>query len=236
MVQKEGLNLNLVVDENYPGLLKKGAEYRLDDDLKSDFNIEIKLDKRLVVWGYIDAKRNIKSNQSLKAEGQIKAGYSIDIADGDIESYETINAGMDIIASGSVKASYCIEASGSIKAGKMIKSGWDLKSGIDIESGLSIESGEGIKAGGSIKATHDIRSDKRIEAGGDIEAGWGIRAVLYISCDGTLSAPYGVFAGVCTWKEIPTDDNIVETRDRKVICRKLICGEVLYGILEEKES
>jgi hypothetical protein len=236
MVQKEGLNLNLVVDENYPGLEKKGTEYRLSGDLKSDFNIEIQLDKKLVVSGYIDAKRNIKSNKSLKAEGQIKAGYSINIADGDIESLESINAGMDIIATGIIKASYCIEALGSIKAGKMIKSGWDMKSGTDIESGLSIESGEGIKAGGNIKAVHDIRSDKRIEAGGDIESGWGIRAVLYVSCEGTLSAQYGVFAGVCTWKEIPTDDNIVETRERKVMCRKLIRGKVLYGILEEKES
>ncbi len=236
MVQTERKNFNIVIDENYPGLVKKGTEYIFDGNLKSDFSIEIRLDKKIYIKGSTETKKHINSIKGIKAEGQIKAGYNINIVDGDIESYESIISGMDIIVSGIIKANYCLEALGSIEAGKLIKSGWDIKAGIDIESGLGIESGENIRAGGNIKAAHDIRSDKRIEAGGSIEAGWGIRAALSVSCAGTLSAQYGIFAGVCTFKVIPTDENLVENYYRKVICGKLICGEVLHGILEEKES
>ncbi|MDD4923779.1 MAG: hypothetical protein PHF74_02945 [Dehalococcoidales bacterium] len=236
MVQTEGLNLNLVIDESYPGLMKKGIEYRFDGDLKSDYNIEIELDKKLYVTGVIEANRNIKSNKSLKAGENIRAGHSINISDGDIECGETIVAGVDIIAEGNIKASYCVEATGNIQSGKMIKSGWDMKAGVDIKAGMGIESREGIKAGRNIKAAQDIRADKRIEAGGDIEAGWGIRSVLCISCEGTLSAQYGIFAGVCTYKVIASDDSLLEANDRKIFCRKLISGDVLYGILVEREK
>jgi hypothetical protein len=99
-----------------------------------------------------------------------------------------------------------------------------------------IQSVDGIQAKRNIKAATDIRAEKRIEAGGDIEAGWGIRSVLYISCEGTLSAQYGIFAGACTWKVIPSDDSLLEANDRKIFCRKLLSGEVLYGILVEKEN
>ena len=118
----------------------------------------------------------------------------------------------------------------------MIKSGWDIKAGIDIEAGLGIEAGEGIQTKKNIKAANDIKVGKRIEAGENIEAGWGIRSGLFVSCQGTVSAPYGVYVGVCTWKDIPTDDNLIETNDRKIFCRKLIKGKVLYGILVEKED
>ena len=87
----------------------------------------------------------------------------------------------------------------------------------------------------NIKALNDIKANKRIEAGGDVEAGWGIMSVLLISCQGTLSAQYGIFAGVCTWKEIPADESLLEANDKKIFCRKLLCGNVLYGTLIERE-
>ena len=30
MVQAEGFNMNLIIDENYTGLIKKGTEYKFD--------------------------------------------------------------------------------------------------------------------------------------------------------------------------------------------------------------
>ncbi len=236
MGQKEGSNLNLIVDESHPGLLKKEMEYVYDGNLKSDYTIEIQLDKKLYVRGAIDSKKNITANITIKADENIKAGNNINIMDGDIECGETIFVGNDLVVEGNIKANHCILANGNIKAGKIIKSGWDLKASLDLESGMGIASGEGIKVGRNIKAAQDIRAEKRIEAGGDIEAGWGIRSVLCISCNGTLSAQYWIFAGVCTYKVIPSDDSLRESDDRKIFCRKLLSGNVLYGILVEKEN
>jgi hypothetical protein len=45
MVQSAGINMNLIIDESYPGLIKSGVEYKIDGNLKSDFNIEVNPEK-----------------------------------------------------------------------------------------------------------------------------------------------------------------------------------------------
>ena len=64
-----------------------------------------------------------------------------------------------------------------------------------------------------------------IEAGSGIEAGYGIEAGLLIACK-LLTAKHRIFAGLCIWK-IPTDE------EKTITCKKLVSGEIAYGILRE---
>ena len=104
--------------------------------------------------------------------------------------------------------------------------GWVFFVEINITGFLWAKAGSGIKAGEGIKAGWGIKAGEGIEAGSGIEAGWGIEAGLYIICKLTLSSKLRIFAGLCIWK-IPSEE------EKTITCKKLVQGEIAYGILKE---
>ncbi|MCL2647212.1 MAG: hypothetical protein FWD61_09430 [Phycisphaerales bacterium] len=68
---------DLIVNENYPGLVKDGGVYRLDGDLKSDGSIIIRLDAWLIVEKGIEAGSGIKAGLSIICKHVLRAMFSI---------------------------------------------------------------------------------------------------------------------------------------------------------------
>ena len=163
--------------------------------------------------------------------------------DGNIEIDENLGCvrfSGDVKASGyilakegsGIKARLGIEAGLGIKVGLGIETGWGIKAGLGIETGYGIKAGygiktkSGIKAGWGIEARDGIVAEDGIVAGWGIKAGLGIRAGYGISCKLELDIGLRIFAGLCLWRK-PTEDEM------KIICGKLISGEVCYGKLIE---
>ncbi len=92
----------------------------------------------------------------------------------------------------------------------------------NIDGNLEFAADIGVISLKSINVTGYILSN----AGTYIKAGWGIVSFLSISCKLELSAKLRIFAGVCNWRKISQDDE-------KIICGKLVSGEVAFGTLEE---
>ena len=126
--------------------------------------------------------------------------------DGNLEIAE--NLGAVFFREVSVTGNLLAKAGSGIEAGSGIKAGGGIKAGLDIEAGWGIEVGWGI------------------EAGEGIEASSGIKAGLSIKCKLTLSSGLRIFAGIATF-EIPSGDRL------KIICGKLVKGQVCYGKLVE---
>ena len=101
------------------------------------------------------------------------------------------------------------------------KTNLSAKGYIFFRSGSGIEAGYGISAGSGISAVYGI------SAGSGIKAGWGIEAGLNIFCKLELSCKYRLFAGLCLWRNLNSDD------EKTITCGKLVSGTIEYGILNE---
>ena len=84
------------ITKDYPGLTRaKNGDYILNGSLISDECIDIELDARLVVTGYIISLREIKAVLGIEAGGGIEAGWGI-------EAVTYIDCGKRIFAGTSV--------------------------------------------------------------------------------------------------------------------------------------
>lgn len=91
---------------------------------------------------------------------------------------------------------------------------------IEIDEGLGCVKFRSIIAKGYIFS----KAGSGIEAGLGIKAGSGIEAGLSISCSKDISCKYGIFAGICFWKEITNED-------KTITCSSIKSGKVEFGIL-----
>jgi hypothetical protein len=64
----------LIIDENYEGIIDEGYRYVCKGSISFDFSIIVSLEKRLYVEGYIQAGKWIKAGESIQAGKWIKAG------------------------------------------------------------------------------------------------------------------------------------------------------------------
>ena len=134
-------------------------------------------------------------------QGIVDDGYRYKL-NGNLISATSIDIQLDkgLYVQGFIEADGSINAGGYIDAGGYIEAGWSINAGGYIEAGWSIN------------------------ADGSIAAGEGILAQLAITCKSTLKAKFGIYAGVCTWKEPSADE-------QTITCGKLD-GTVKYGTLK----
>ena len=91
---------------------------------------------------------------------------------------------------------------------------------VDKDGNLEIDGTLEIKCDLIIKGHLKVKFS--IKAGGDIIAG------LYITAGGDIKTGLRIFAGILNWRKI-------EEQEKRISCKKLIKGEIAYGILVEGE-
>ena len=88
---------DVVVDENFPGLVDGGWCWKLAGSLKAEGSLTIKLNRWLLVGEGIEAGRGIEAGEGIKAVEGIKAGWGIEAGSG-IKAGDGIEAGLSISA------------------------------------------------------------------------------------------------------------------------------------------
>ena len=170
------------ITKEYEGLVRaENGDYVLQGDLICHEDLEIDLDDRLLVAGKI-------------------------FVDGYITSKDSLYAGGDLEATGTIRILECLSASGCISSDQSIEVGFSIQSNQDIKAhwGLSV--------------------GNRIKAFGCIEVGDGILAGMDIEAGSFISAGNRIFAGVH-----PLDTN--EECKKTITCAELRSGEICYGEL-----
>ena len=107
----------MVINENVPGLKRiKNGDYVYAGNLESNETIEIKLDNRFVIKGFIKSLKSIIATYDIKADEGITAGEGITADEG-------ITAGCGIEAGEGITAGEGIEAKTFIQCEKRIFAG-----------------------------------------------------------------------------------------------------------------
>ena len=83
---------DLIIDENYPGLIVEGWRFRLSGEIETAGSLIVRLAKGLVVEKNIEARGRIEAGWRIKAGAGIEAGGSIE-AGGRIKAGGRIEAG-----------------------------------------------------------------------------------------------------------------------------------------------
>lgn len=184
------------ITKSYKGLTESPCFYRFYGHLLSDDDLDIYLNKPLIVEGNIYAKHGIFSKNSIESYGSIDSGGCIQSKYGYVEGKESITAELGI-KTGSGIFSY-----GSIRSGGNIKAKTTIKSGENIEADGCIEAKKYVTAIGSIV------SGKHIKSGSSI-AGIRIMAKNYISARESIYACYKIECSKIIRGEIEHGDLIL---------------------------
>ena len=151
---------------------------------------------KLEVGEDIQSGGAIFCDELLKAGGQIKAAWSVDVQ-GDIRA-EDLRTGWELCCTGNVDIKSSaqidreIDVQGALRCGKGLRAG----SAIAVQGLLDV--GHGIACNDSIECGNHIQAGWGIKALGDIRAACSIRAGETPQSDGEIAAGegYGVFAGM----------------------------------------
>ena len=147
--------MNLIINENYPGIIKEDNHYVFNGSIESENSIEFRFNKLLLVKGSIITDGLIIAEDSIEAENSIIAEDLIR-SKGSIIAKRWIKSGGSIAAENSIEAGNSIEAEDWIKAEDSIKTEDWIKAGKWIEAKNTIEVETTIEAGGLIKAENWI--------------------------------------------------------------------------------
>lgn len=158
------------IGKNYKGLIEEKHFYTIEENIETDQDLEIELDKkRLYIKGFVKVGGQLKSSIELAITDGVEVGKNIRVESGSLLSYKgSIVAGGDIYVSYEIIAFKDILTEGSIEC-ERVKTGQLRGIGPDIN--LIIGTGGVIRAKDSIKAEAGIDSGSHVEAGKDIEVG-----------------------------------------------------------------
>lgn len=184
------------ITKSYKGLIESPCFYRFYGHLLSDDDLDIYLNKPLIVEGNIYAKHGIFSKNSIESYGSIDSGGCIQSKYGYVEGKESITAELGI------KTGLGIYSFGSIRSGGNIKAKTTIRSEENIEADGCIEAKKHITAFGSIV------SGKHIKSGSSI-AGIHILAKNYIGAKKKIYTCYKIEGPKIIRGEIERCDQIL---------------------------
>lgn len=229
----------MVIDNNYCGLSVALDRYELYSSLISDEDIEIKLDKPLTIYGSVQIEGSLFSSVTLAVYGTVVVKRTIAIED--CFSADSVFC-TDLAVENTVDVKHSVEAK-TIKTGGSIEAGYIQAR--EVNSAGSVISNDGMHIKGDIVAANKIKCGQGIYAFGKVHT------ASYIQADDTITAN-SIFAalGICAGGSIHAENEIhagglifagvnlksVDKTKKKVSCKKLTHGQVVYGELVIKKG